>query len=122
MCVVDSGIERDVISERCRQRSGEPYPIEGGIFTADHADPALRWASEQPAWNDCRGHPADPGTRARLYSADVFGPRGSCEVEVVQRALHWAIHVWKCKIVNLSLGVPEERLAQVQRRESDFCE
>ena len=54
--------------------------------------------------------------RVRLYSADVFGPQGSCEVEVVIRALHWAIDVWKCKIINLSLGVPEQRLQQVPRR------
>ena len=32
------------------------------------------------------------------------------------RALHWAIDVWKCKVVNLSLGVPEQRLQQVPRR------
>jgi len=35
---------------------------------------------------------------------------------VVIRALQWAIDVWKCKVVNLSLGVPEQRLQQVQRR------
>ena len=54
--------------------------------------------------------------RVRLYSADVFGPRGTCEVEVVIRALRWAIDVWKCKVVNLSLGVPEQRMQQGQRR------
>jgi subtilisin len=32
------------------------------------------------------------------------------------RAFHWAIDVWKCKIINLSLGVPEHRLQQIQRR------
>jgi hypothetical protein len=37
-------------------------------------------------------------------------------VDVVLRALHWAVNVWKCKIVNLSLGVHEHRLQQVQRR------
>jgi hypothetical protein len=52
----------------------------------------------------------------RLYSADVFGTQGTCEVETVIRALHWAIDVWKCKVINLSLGVPEQRLQQVQRR------
>jgi hypothetical protein len=31
--------------------------------------------------------------------------------------LHWAIDVWKCKVINLSLGVPEQRLQQVQRRQ-----
>jgi len=52
----------------------------------------------------------------QLYSADVFGPQGSCEVDVIIRALHWAINVWRCKVINLSLGVPEHRLQQVQRR------
>src|SRR5262249_13577019 len=52
----------------------------------------------------------------RLFSADVFGPRGSPEVEVVVGALHWAVHVWGCHVVNLSLGVPEQRLQPVQRR------
>ena len=33
------------------------------------------------------------------------------------RALRWAIDVWKCKVINLSLGVPEQRLQQVQRRQ-----
>jgi len=37
-------------------------------------------------------------------------------VEVVINALRWAADVWKCKIVNLSLGVPEHRLQPVQRR------
>ena len=55
--------------------------------------------------------------RVRLFSADVFGPQGSCEVEVLIKALHWAIDVWKCKVVNLSLGVPEQRLTQLPRRQ-----
>src|SRR5262249_16702171 len=36
--------------------------------------------------------------------------------DVVLRALRWATDVWKCKVVNLSLGVPEQRLQQVQKR------
>src|SRR5262249_36251066 len=54
--------------------------------------------------------------RVRLYSADVFGPRGSCDLDVVLNALHWAVEVWKCKVVNLSLGAPEPRLQQLTRR------
>src|SRR5262249_20321223 len=90
---------------------------EGGIFRPERPEPL-----------PYDGHQSTPhGTtvadiilrlapRVRLYSADVFGPRGSCEVEVVIRAVHWAIHQWKCKVLNLSLAVPEERLRQVQRR------
>ena len=117
VCVIDSGVERAVLEEKFRRQGREIHPIEGAVFTA---------ARPEPLPYD--GHQSSPhGTtvadilltlapRIRLYSADVFGPQGSCEVEVVQRALHWAVDVWKCKVVNLSLGVPEQRLQQVQRR------
>jgi hypothetical protein len=115
--ILDSGVEWAVLEEKFRRWGQEIYPIHGGIFTADRAEPF-----------PYQGHQSSPhGTtvadivltiapRVRLYSADIFGPQGSCEVEVMLRALHWAIHVWKCKILNLSLGVPEHRLQQVQRR------
>lgn len=113
VCVVDSGVERAVLQDK----HPDILPVEGGIFTAERADPA-----------PYEGHQSTPhGTtvadvvltlapRVQLFSADVFGPRGSCDVEVVMRALHWAVNVWHCKIVNLSLGVPEHRLQQVPRR------
>src|SRR5439155_3575674 len=118
VCVIDSGVERGLLEERHRQRGQAIERIEGGVFTADQAEP-------QPY----DGHQSTPhGTtvadilltlapRVRLYSADVFGPQGSCEVEVVLRALHWAINVWKCKVINLSLGVAENRLQQLPRRQ-----
>src|SRR5260370_901357 len=117
VCVIDSGIEEAILGEKFRQRGREMYPIQGGIFTSNRTEPL-----------PYQGHQSTPhGTtvadiiltlapRVRLYSADVFGPQGSCEVDVLMRALHWAIDIWKCKIINLSLGVPEQRLQQVQRR------
>jgi subtilisin family serine protease len=117
VAVIDSGVERDLLTQKHRQEGREIYPIEGAVFLSP--DP-------QPQPYD--GHQSTPhGTtvadvilmlapRVRLYSADVFGPQGSCEVDVVIRALRYAIDVWKCKIVNLSLGVPEDRLQQAQRR------
>jgi subtilisin len=118
VCILDSGVERALLEEKFRQRGQILHPIEGGIFTA---------AQPEPLPYD--GHQSTPhGTtvadilltlapRIRLYSADVFGPQGTCEVEVVIRALRWAMDVWHCKIINLSLGVPEQRLQQVQRRQ-----
>ena len=38
-------------------------------------------------------------------------------MEAVIRALRWAIDVWQVKIVNLSLGVTEQRLQQLPRRQ-----
>jgi hypothetical protein len=117
VCVVDSGVERDLLESKFRQQGQQIHPIEGGVFLPDRAEP-------QPY----TGHQSTPhGTtvadvlltvapRVRLYSADVFGPQGSCDVEVLTRAIRWAVEVWHCKVLNLSLGVAENRLQQVQRR------
>jgi subtilisin len=117
VCVIDSGVERALLEAKFRQQGHEIERIEGAIFAPGRASP-------QPY----EGHQSTPhGTtvadiiftlapRVCLYSADVFGPRGGCELEVLMDALHWAIDVWKCKVVNLSLGVPEHLLQQVQRR------
>jgi subtilisin family serine protease len=118
VCVVDSGIERELLTDKFRQQGQVLYPIEGAVFAAGELQP-----------RPYDGHQSTPhGTtvadilltiapRVRLFSADVFGPQGSCEVEVVLRALHWAIDVWHCKVINLSLGVAEQRLQQVQKRQ-----
>src|SRR5262249_31682560 len=93
-------------------------PIEGAVFVPDHP---------QPLPYDGR-HSTPHGTtvadiiltlapRVRLFSADVFGRRGVCEVDVLLRALHHAVAVWNCHIVNLSMGVTEERLQQVLARQ-----
>jgi subtilisin family serine protease len=118
VCVVDSGVEQAVLAEKFARTGQALQPIQGALFTTDGPEPL-----------PYQGHQSSPhGTtvadiiltlapRVQLYSADVFGPRGTCEVETVVRALHWAIDVWKCKIVNLSLGVVESRLQQPQRRQ-----
>jgi subtilisin family serine protease len=115
--VIDSGVERSVLEEKFRSAGREIHPIQGALFRSDRPEPL-----------PYEGHQSSPhGTtvadiiltlapRVQLFSADVFGPQGSCEVETVIRALHHAIDVWKCKIINLSLGVPENRLQQLPRR------
>ncbi len=117
VCVVDSGIERSLLEEKFRQHGQEIHRIEGGIFSGDRAEP-LPYEGQQstPHGTTVADILLTLAPRVKLYSADVFGPQGSCEVEVVMRALHWAIDVWKCKIVNLSLGVAEHRLQQLPRR------
>jgi hypothetical protein len=117
VCVIDSGVERAVLEERLRQRGQSLHPVEGGIFVAGRPEPL-----------PYEGHQSTPhGTtvadiiltlapQVRLYSADVFGPQGSSDVDVVIQAIQWATEVWRCKVVNLSLGVPEHRLQQVRRR------
>jgi hypothetical protein len=87
------------------------------VFTAEQPEP-LPYEGKQstPHGTTVADVILTMAPRVRLYSADVFGPRGSSEVEVVIRALAWAVDVWKCKIVNLSLGIAEHRLQQLPRR------
>ncbi len=117
VCVVDSGVERAVLEARSVRRGRSLHPIEGGLFSAERSEP-LQYEGRQSSPHGTTV--ADilltiaPGVR--LFSADVFGPRGTCEVEVLVRAIHWATDVWHCKVINLSLGVPEERLTPPRRR------
>ena len=117
VAVIDSGVERALLKEKFRRRGVELHPIEGGIFTAERPQPEpYQGRQSTPHGTTVADILLTLAPRARLYSADVFGPQGSCEVEVVIHALRWAVDVWKCKVINLSLGVPEERLQPVQRR------
>lgn len=117
VCVIDSGVERAVLEQRHNQPDQPIKPIEGGIFTRERAAP-LPYEGRQstPHGTTVADIILTIAPRVQLYSADVFGPQGSTEVEVVMKALTWAINEWKCKIVNLSLGVAEQRLQQVPRR------
>jgi subtilisin family serine protease len=124
VCLIDSGVERGVLEERFRERGQQIKRIEGGVFSSPPSSPSGERQEPLPY----EGHQSSPhGTtvadilltiapRIQLYSADVFGAHGSCDVDTVIRALRWAVDVWKCKIVNLSLGVAEQRLQQVQKR------
>jgi subtilisin len=117
VCIIDSGVERALLEEKFRRKGHEIHRIEGGIFTADGKEP-LPYQGKQstPHGTTVADILLTIAPRVKLYSADVFGPEGNSDVEVVMKALHWAIDVWKCKVVNLSLGVAEHRLQQLPRR------
>jgi subtilisin family serine protease len=114
VCLIDSGVERELLEAKHRaiQR------IEGGTFSAERAEP-LPYTGRQstPHGTTVADVILTVAPGVQLYSADVFGPAGTCEVEVVIKALGWAVDVWKCKVVNLSLGVVEQRLQSLPRRQ-----
>src|SRR5947209_5888737 len=117
VCVIDSGVERSLLEERFRGRGQEIQPIEGAVFVQGLSEPTpYDGRQSTPHGTTVADIILTLAPRVRLYSADVFGPQGSCDVEVVMDALRWAIEVWRCKVINLSLGVPESRLQPVQRR------
>jgi subtilisin family serine protease len=118
VAVIDSGVERAVLDEKFAAGGTPIHPIEGAIFRPDSTTP-LPYDGHQSSAHGTTV--ADIiltlAPRVKLYSADVFGPQGTCEVETVIAALHHAIEVWNVKVVNLSLGVPEHKLQQLPRRQ-----
>ena len=117
VALIDTGVERKVLEARCRARGTELYPLEGALFLHGRADPL-----------PYEGHQSSPhGTtvadiiltlapRVQLFSADVFGPAANSDIETLIRSLRYAMDVWDCKVINLSLGVSEEKLQAVQQR------
>ncbi len=118
VCIIDSGVERSAIEQEFTLLGKSIKRIEGAIFTSDSAEP-LPYDGHQstPHGTTVADIVLMQAPAVQLYSADVFGPSGTCEVETVIKALHWAYDVWKCKIVNLSLGVTEQKLQQLPKRQ-----
>lgn len=114
VCVLDSGIEEAVL----RARHPSMKPVQGAIFLADRSTP-LPYEGKQstPHGTTVADILLTLAPKVQLVSADVFGPSGTCEVETVLRALAWAVDVRKCKVVNLSLGVAEQKLQTLPKRQ-----
>src|SRR5262245_42983095 len=88
VCLIDSGIERsDLEAKFCAARK----PIVGGIFTSDRAAP-LPYEGHQstPHGTTVADILLTQAPAVQLFSADVFGPSGTCEVETIIRALRYA--------------------------------
>jgi subtilisin len=117
IALIDSGVDRQVLETRFQQQQITIEPIEGAIFRSESAPP-LPYEGKQssPHGTTVADIILTIAPRVKLYSADVFGPSGTTEVDTLIRAMHHAIDVWKVKIINLSLGVPEYRLQQLQKR------
>lgn len=117
IALIDSGIDREILETNARKRGQEPPQVVGAIFRSDSPGP-LPYLGKQssPHGTTVADIVLTIAPKVTLYSADVFGPSGTSEVELVIRAIHHAIDVWKCKIINLSLGIAEHRLQQAQKR------
>src|SRR5688572_229689 len=103
VCVIDSGVDQALVEQSAAKRGQKILPIRGGIFVPDRAEP-LPYQGQQstPHGTTVADILLTLAPRVQLYSADVFGPAGNCSVELVIQALHWAINVWNCKVINLS--------------------
>ena len=118
IAVIDSGVERQLLEDKYAKLGTPIERIEGAVFRPGSPTP-LPYDGRQssPHGTIVADIILSVAPGAKLYSADVFGPQGTCEVETVIAALRHALDVWNVKVVNLSLGVPESRLALLPRRQ-----
>ena len=121
VCVIDSGVERAVLEERATARGETIQPIAGGIFVPRRREP-LPYEGRQstPHGTTVADIILTIAPHIQLFSADVLGPSGTCEVEILTAALDWAVDVWKCKVVNLSIGVTEQRLLREPHKRQEL--
>ncbi len=117
LAVIDSGVERQTLEEKFRSLNLPILPIEGLIFGPGGTTQSYQGHQSSPHGTTVADIILTLAPRIKLYSADVFGPTGTCEVENVIAAIHHAITVWGVKVINLSLGVPEHKLLQLPRRQ-----
>jgi hypothetical protein len=118
VCVIDSGVERELLAERCRRRGRELAFLEGGLFTGARPDP-LPYDGHQstPHGTTVADIILTLAPQVRLYSADIVGPQGGGDVQALLNALHWAVHEWRCQVINLSLGVTDQRLQPARKQQ-----
>lgn len=115
VAMLDSGVDRATLETK----HAGMLPAEGGLFRADRAEPdADSGQQSAPHGTTVADILLTIAPRIQLYSADIFGSAGGCDVETVIRALRYVTDVWNAKVVNLSLGVAESRLQPVQRRQA----
>ncbi len=118
VALLDSGVERQVIEDRFRLKNQPIHSIEGAVFRAGSPEPLPYDGHQSSAHGTIVADIIlSMAPRAKIYSADVFGSQGTCEVETIIAALRHATDVWNAKVVNLSLGVPESKLQPVSKRQ-----
>lgn len=107
--VIDSGVDATTLA----QRHPNARAVSGGVF---------RGGSQRPAPYDGRASSPHGTTVAdiiltlapavEIVSADVFA---AADADTIAAALEWCVDQQECKVVNLSLGVPEARIPPARR-------
>src|SRR5262249_53073949 len=79
VCILDSGAERTLMEDKFHRLGREIHPIEGGVFVAGRPEP-LTYDGRQstPHGTTVADIVLTLAPRVRLFSADIFGPQGSC--------------------------------------------
>lgn len=117
VAVIDTGVDRAALAAKL-QAEGRAVPdIPGVLFLPDRPPPAPdEGKASAPHGTTVADVILTVAPEAQLFSADVFGPRPTGDFEAVVRAIYHALDVWRCRVINISLGIPEGRLQPPARR------
>jgi hypothetical protein len=110
--IIDTGIDRETIQRRF-QRS---MAIEGAVFASERLIAVYQGQQSAPHGTTVAGILLRHAPGVDLVSADVFGAQGRCEAETLIQAIRWCVEEAHCRVLNLSLGISEDRLFPIQRR------
>jgi hypothetical protein len=110
--IIDTGIDRETIQRRFQR----PITIEGAIFASERIVGTYQGQQSAPHGTTVAGILLRHAPTIDLVSADVFGAQGRCEAETLIHAIRWCVEEAHCQVLNLSLGIAEDRLFPVQRR------
>lgn len=110
--IIDTGIDQVTL-----QRKEYTRQIEGVMLDSGSTRP-LPYTGLQsaPHGTSVAGILVRHAAEVTLISADVYGSRGQCDVETLIRAIQWCVDEAGCQVLNLSLGITEDRLLPIQRR------
>lgn len=118
VAIIDTGIDEQLLMQR-NSRLGQTVPaITGGIFQKGLEAP-LPYSGQQsaPHGTTVADIVLKMAPAVQLFSADIFGPRGIADLEALIQAIYYATEQWKCHILNISLGVTEQRLQTAIRKQ-----
>lgn len=112
VAVVDTGVDRGLLESK--------HPGMASIHSRRFQGPGLspEAGPSSPHGTTVADIILTLAPRAQLFSADVFGPNGQCEVETIVAAIRHAMDQWHVKVINLSLGVPEQKLQPWAKRQA----
>lgn len=112
VAVIDSGIDHNLLEAKHRGMARINSARFQGVVPLPEAGPS------SPHGTTVADIILTLAPQVQLFSADVFGPNGQCEVETIVAAIRHAMDQWHVKVINLSLGVPEQKLQPWAKRQA----
>jgi hypothetical protein len=117
IALIDTGVHVSKLKKKIEAENSSFKPIISASFCAggniDYSESVVPFLPHGTVVADIV---LSHAPKAKIYSANVFGFRSFTELDILLHAIHVAVHEWKCKVINISLGLPEERIQQPWRR------